>query len=281
MSVARVWCSSRLSRSGPICPVDPAAASVWQLPQPMRAKIARPESCPACEELARGASSLAVDAHAEGDDRKRQRGRRQTRDERVLHPSAGLACPRRRSAAVRSAAISPAPRAIPSAPARVTPSPESGGAATPACSPAGSDPHRAQFVHLREVVVHRVGPAARRGEHHTRSVDARPLRGRRHEGLLRPAVGAPDQHPRLDALERRAAVLEHGEIDHPFLAGLRPVGQGAEADGGPTAAEAGGRRYQGNRKRHRGDQRESVHVSSTRLTEPRFRHGGPGGAAGS
>ena len=35
---------SRPSRLSPICPVEPAAASVWQLPQPMRVKIARPDS---------------------------------------------------------------------------------------------------------------------------------------------------------------------------------------------------------------------------------------------
>jgi hypothetical protein len=41
-SDSAVWLPRRSSRSGPIGPLEPAAASRWQLPHPMRLKTSRP-----------------------------------------------------------------------------------------------------------------------------------------------------------------------------------------------------------------------------------------------
>ena len=63
---------------------------MWQLPQPMRVKIARPESCSGRAALASRLVAVALDAHAERDDGERQRGGREPRAEGVPHPSAGF-----------------------------------------------------------------------------------------------------------------------------------------------------------------------------------------------
>ena len=106
---------------------------------------------------------------------------------------------------------------------------------TPAQAARAGDPHRCVRVGTGEAVPDRPAPRPGAREDDPGAVDAR-LRGRTgDEGARDRALRDPDLRP--DSFERRHAVLEDREIDHPRRSRTHPRGGRAELHGRPAPAE--------------------------------------------
>ena len=125
-----------------------------------------------------------------------------------------------------------------------------------------ADPHgRERVRHLVvEAVEHLVVPAPGAREHDLGPVDAG-LAGRLGRELARLVAGA-DLDARRDALERRAPVLQHGDVDLPGLAGRDTLGRRAQAGGGEPAGAGDRRRRQQGQDGEWEQQQRAAHGNS-------------------